>query len=82
MTMNVGERWVDIEEDAKHFGAINYSVYRRVEEKAFPAHRVGRLLPFDLSEVDAGVAKGGGEVDVDRPQKVRRPRANRNGTDR
>lgn len=40
--MSVDERWVDIEEVAKHLGVNKDSVYRWIEEKDFPAHRVGR----------------------------------------
>jgi excisionase family DNA binding protein len=37
------------------------SVYRWVDVRRLPAHRVGRLLRFKLSEVDAWVRAGGGE---------------------
>lgn len=79
--MSSDERWVDIEEVAKHLDVNKDSVYRWIEEKAFPAHRVGRLFRFKLSEVDAWVVKGG-EVQVNRPLKERGPRANRKGTGR
>ena len=44
--------WVGIEEVAAHFRVAKESVYRWVEAKSFPAHRVGRLLRFKFSEVD------------------------------
>ena len=61
--MSLEERWVDIEEVAKHLGVNKDSVYRWIEEKGFPAHRVGRLYRFKLSEVDAWVVTGGGDDD-------------------
>ncbi len=62
--MSVYERWVDIEEVAKHLGVNKDSVYRWVEERACPAHRVGRLYGFKLSEVDAWVVRGSGDPEV------------------
>jgi excisionase family DNA binding protein len=36
------------------------SIYRWVDTKGLPAHRVGRLLRFRLSQVDAWVQSNGG----------------------
>jgi excisionase family DNA binding protein len=54
------ERWVSIDEVASHLGVTKDSIYRWVEKKQFPAHRVGRLFRFKLSEVDEWVKRGGG----------------------
>jgi len=54
------ERWVGVEEVAAHLGVAKESVYRWVEGKGLPAHRVGRLLRFRLSEIDDWVQEGGG----------------------
>ena len=35
------------------------SVYRWIETKGLPAHRVGRLWKFRLSEVDKWIEAGG-----------------------
>ena len=53
--MSTKERWVDIEEAATHLGVNRDSVYRWIETKGFPAHRVGRLFRLKLSEVDEWV---------------------------
>ena len=58
--MSTEERWVDIEKVATHLGVNRDSVYRWIETKSFPAHRVGRLFRFKLSEVDEWVKEGGG----------------------
>jgi excisionase family DNA binding protein len=58
--MSTEERWVDIEEAAAHLGVNRDSVYRWIETKGFPAHRVGRLFRLKLSEVDEWVKQGGG----------------------
>lgn len=52
------EHWVSIDEVASHLGVTKDSVYRWIEKKNFPAHRVGRLFRFKLSEVDVWVRKG------------------------
>ncbi len=81
--MGSGERWVGVNEVATHLGVAKDSVYRWVESRDLPAHRVGRLLRFKLSEVDAWVEAGGGEREAQatagratrtRSPKERRPR--------
>jgi len=57
--MAAEEGWVDIEEVAAHLRVAKESIYRWIESKGLPAHRVGRLLRFKLSEVDDWVRKGG-----------------------
>ncbi len=59
--MTAQEAWVDAEQVAAHLAVQKHSIYRWTEEKDFPAHRVGRLLRFKLSEVDEWVRQGGGK---------------------
>jgi excisionase family DNA binding protein len=40
---------------AAHLGVAKDSIYRWVEERGLPAHRVGRLFRFKLSEIDEWV---------------------------
>jgi excisionase family DNA binding protein len=54
------EGWVGIEDVAAHLKVAKESIYRWVDSKGFPAHRVGRLLRFKLSEVDEWVTTSGG----------------------
>lgn len=70
MLMDETERWVTIDAVASHLGVTKDSIYRWVESKRFPAHRVGRLFRFKLSEVDdwvksssAGEASGSSIVE-------------------
>ena len=58
--MTSEEGWVGIADVAAHLSVGKYSIYRWVDSKDFPAHRVGRLLRFRLSEVDEWVRAGGG----------------------
>jgi len=53
------EPWVSVDEVAKHLGVARDSVYRWIDRKALPAHRVGKLWKFKLSEVDEWVRRGG-----------------------
>ena len=54
------EGWVGIVDVATHLSVGKDSIYRWVDSKNFPAHKVGRLLRFRLSEVDEWVRAGGG----------------------
>ena len=53
------EPWVSVDEVANHLGVAKDSVYRWIEQKGLPAHRVGRLWKFKLSEIDEWVHAGG-----------------------
>lgn len=57
--MNDLERWVSVEVVADHLGVAKDSIYRWVEARGLPAHRIGRLLKFRLTEVDEWVRTGG-----------------------
>ncbi|MGQ5263651.1 helix-turn-helix domain-containing protein [Micromonospora sp. ZYX-F-536] len=57
--MHEHEPWVSGEEVAKHLGIAKDTVYRWIESKSLPAHRVGRLWKFKLSQVDAWIEAGG-----------------------
>jgi len=46
------EPWVTADHVAQHLGVAKDTVYRWRERKGLPAHRVGRLWKFQLSEVD------------------------------
>ena len=75
------EGWVGIADVAAHLSVAKDSIYRWVEKKDFPAHRVGRLLRFRLSEVDEWVKTGGDGHSGNRPTtKATRVRRRRGGT--
>ena len=48
---------------AEHLGVTKDSVYGWIANKAMPAHRVGRLWKFKITEVDAWV-RGEGAADA------------------
>jgi excisionase family DNA binding protein len=61
MLMTATEPWVSVEDVAKHLGVARDSVYRWIEFRGLPAHKIGRLWKFKLSQVDAWVEAGGAE---------------------
>lgn len=59
----MSEPWVSVENVAKYLSVAKDSVYRWIENKGLPAHKVGRLWKFKLSEVDGWVRAGGTKLD-------------------
>jgi excisionase family DNA binding protein len=53
------ESWSSVEEVAAHLGVAKESIYRWIERKGLPAHKIGRLWKFKLTEVDRWVTEGG-----------------------
>jgi excisionase family DNA binding protein len=53
------EAWVSVDMVANHLGVAKESVYRWIDRRELPAHRVGRLWKFKLSEIDDWVRAGG-----------------------
>lgn len=57
----VTEPWVSVEQIAEHLGVTRDSIYRWIDRKNLPAHRVGRLWKFKATEVDEWVRTGGSD---------------------
>ena len=55
------EPWVTASDVAQHLGVVKDTVYRWRERKGLPAHKIGRLWKFQLSEVDEWVRAGGAD---------------------
>jgi excisionase family DNA binding protein len=53
------EPWASVEDVAKHLGVAKDSVYRWIDTHSLPAHKIGRLWKFKLTEVDEWVRAGG-----------------------
>lgn len=67
------EPWVSVEDVAKHLGVAKDSIYRWIESRRLPAHRIGRLWKFRLSEVDDWVEAGVNSGDTVKDTGNRRP---------
>jgi len=59
MDNNMNTRWVSVDDVAQYLGVARDTVYRWIEKKGLPAHRIGRLWKFQLSEIDAWVKSDG-----------------------
>jgi len=72
-----GERWLSVEEIMAHLGVARDTVYRWIDQKGLPAHRLGKLWKFKVSEVDDWVRSGGADETTSnksKPPQARRPR--------
>jgi excisionase family DNA binding protein len=58
------DRWLSVEEIAAHLGVKRDTVYKWIDRKRLPAHKVGRLWKFRRNEVDKWVTSGGGNADT------------------
>jgi len=54
----VPEPWLSADDIAAHLGVTKDTVYSWIAEKAMPAHKLGRLWKFQVSEVDEWVRRG------------------------
>lgn len=74
------EPWVSVEQIAEHLGVTRDSIYRWIDSKHLPAHRVGRLWKFEAPDVGDRV-RAGGANDADAcpttAQRIRRARTSR-----
>ena len=59
------EPWVSVEKVAAHLDVAKDSVYRWIEKKGLPAHKMGRLWKFKISEVDEWIRGGGASTTSD-----------------
>lgn len=57
------DRWLSVEEIAEHLGVTKDSIYRWIEKRGLPAHKVGKLWKFKKDEVDAWVRSDEGRAD-------------------
>jgi len=59
----VAEPWTSVDDIARHLGVAKDSIYRWIDRRGLPAHRIGRLWKFKISEVDRWVRAGGADSD-------------------
>lgn len=58
LKMDGTEKWSSLEEIAEHLGVSKDTVYRWIADKQMPAHKVGKLWKFKISEVDDWIIRG------------------------
>lgn len=65
------DRWLSVTEIATYLGVTRDSVYRWIDSKSMPRHRVGRRWKFRKEEVDEWVRSGGaGPGDFDQARML------------
>lgn len=57
--LNMESRWLSVEEIARYLGVVEDTVYRWIERRGLPAHRVGKLWKFKTEEIDEWIRSGG-----------------------
>ena len=67
----MAEPWTSVDDVARHLGVAKDSIYRWIDRRNLPAHRIGRLWKFKLSEVDDWV-RAGGANDVTTASRAKR----------
>lgn len=60
----MSEPWVSADDIASHLGVTKDTVYSWIADKRMPAHKVGRLWKFKVTDVDDWV-RGGGAASTD-----------------
>jgi len=66
-TMQEQERWLSVEEIAAHLGMNRDTIYKWIERKQMPAHKLGKLWKFKVSEVDEWIRAGKAAEDTEKP---------------
>lgn len=56
--MEFAERWLTVEQIAEHLQVSKETIYRWLDRKRIPAHRIGRQWRFQATEVDEWVRQG------------------------
>jgi excisionase family DNA binding protein len=70
MTDVTSERWLSVDEIAGYLGVKRDTIYKWIERKKMPAHKVGSLWKFRKEEIDNWV-RGGKAA---KPYVSRKPR--------
>lgn len=64
--MEVTNRWYSLKEVCEYLGVSRDTIFKWIETKEMPAHKMGRLWKFKLDEVDAWIKSGNAADRTDR----------------
>lgn len=53
--------WLSVEQISEHLGVKGETIYKWISRHGLPAHKVGKLWKFKVSEVDDWVRSGKGK---------------------
>ncbi len=65
------DRWLSVDEVATYLGVKRDTVYKWIERKKMPAHKVGTLWKFRKEDVDGWVTSGKAADEKTGPTKPR-----------
>ena len=55
MNLEITDRWLSVQEIAHYLGISKETVYRWLDSKKIPAHKIGKQWKFKTNEVDQWV---------------------------
>jgi excisionase family DNA binding protein len=58
MNLEITDRWLSVQEIAHYLGISKETVYRWLDSKKIPAHKIGKQWKFKTTEVDRWVLNG------------------------
>ena len=56
--MQEQERWLSVEEIAAHLGVNRDTIYKWIDRRQMPAHKLGKLWKFKATEIDEWIRQG------------------------
>lgn len=56
--MEIANRWYSLKEVCEYLGVSRDTIFKWIEFKEMPAHKMGRLWKFKLDEVDEWIKAG------------------------
>ena len=68
------DRWLSLEEIAAYLGIKRDTVYKWIDRKKMPAHKVGSLWKFKREEIDHWVRSGQARGAAGHPTEPRKPK--------
>ncbi len=69
MSNVASDRWLSVDEIAAYLGVKRDTIYKWIERKNMPAHKVGSLWKFKRQEIDDWVRTG--KAESNGPRKAR-----------
>lgn len=54
----MNDKWLSVDEIGEYLGVKRDTIYKWISEKSMPAHKIGRLWKFKISQVDTWVEAG------------------------
>lgn len=58
MNLEITDRWLSVQEIAQYLGISKETIYRWLDSKKIPAHKIGKQWKFKTNEVDQWVLNG------------------------